>query len=67
MSYHLGVKIEPHRYKHFKVEEAVYNYVRQLEHIIKHNLPKDKIAKLYPERFYTNEEIKDLCNNSENG
>lgn len=50
MSCHVSVKVDTHNYKHFKVPEPVYAYIRQLENAVRHDNKKG-LAALYPERF----------------
>jgi hypothetical protein len=48
MSSYISVKISPTEYKHFKVDEAVLTYIKQLESAINNERVRDVLKELYP-------------------
>ncbi len=47
-SHYVSVKISPTEYKHFKVDEAVQIYIRQLENAINNERVRDVLKEIYP-------------------
>ena len=48
MSSYVSVKISPTENKHFKVDEAVLTYIRQLENAINNERVRDVLKEIYP-------------------
>ena len=48
MSSYVSVKISPTEYKHFKVDEAVLTYIKQLESAINNERVRDTLKEIYP-------------------
>jgi len=48
MSSYVSIKISPTEYKHFKVDEAVLTYIKQLESSINNKRVRDVLKELYP-------------------
>ena len=58
MSSYVSVKISPTEYKHFKVDEAVLIYIRQLENVINNERVRDVLKEIYPRLNQNKDEDK---------
>jgi hypothetical protein len=51
MSHFISIKINPETYKTFEVDKNVYIYICQLENAVKYEHTRERLKKLYSERF----------------